>query len=405
MLCGFVFFDMLLPNQMQPLFYLERAMNEEHDTVMQDIIQFTRVRKYQFAKKLGSGACGETVLLHDDILNEHFVCKKYKPISESLRQELFDGFVREIKILHKLLHPHVVRIFNYYLYPASLSGYIIMEHVDGQTIDKYISQNPESINAVFTQTVAGFKYLHNSKILHRDIRPSNIMVTSDGVTKIIDLGFGKEVFGREDLVKSVSLNWCFDTPKEFSAEIYDFSTEVYFVGKLFEKLIKDNNISEFQHTNVLAKMCQPDPINRFSDFSQVVEYSSRTPQTEISFSPEDLRVYKLMADEIVQHLVHIKGDPHYTDDLVKLQSQLRSSYHKIMLETVAPDCGEILQCFVDANFRYRPKDFSVDVVKNFLDLLSRCNGERASVLLANIHNRLNTIKRVDHSSDEDDVPF
>ena len=79
------------------------------------IIEFIRIRDYKLLKELGQGACGKTVLLHDDFIDENFVCKKYCPFSEDHRQELFTNFIREIKLLHQVYHENVVRVFNYYL--------------------------------------------------------------------------------------------------------------------------------------------------------------------------------------------------------------------------------------------------------------------------------------------------
>ena len=70
-------------------------------------------------KELGQGASGKTVLLHDDMIGQDFVCKKYVPYAEKERRALFDNFVREVKLLHQVQHPNVVRIFNHYLYPFS----------------------------------------------------------------------------------------------------------------------------------------------------------------------------------------------------------------------------------------------------------------------------------------------
>src|SRR4030042_6690677 len=158
-----------------------------------DIIQFLRKRDYTLVQELGQGACGKTVLLHDPQIDEHFVCKKYVPYSETHRQQLFSGFVREIKLLHKIHHQNIVRVFNYYLYPDQFTGYILMEFVDGSDVADYLFCRPEQANKIFLQTISGFAYLQRIGILHREVRPGNVMVREDGIVKIIDLGFGKEV--------------------------------------------------------------------------------------------------------------------------------------------------------------------------------------------------------------------
>ena len=197
------------------------------------MVTFLRRRDYTIVKELGQGACGKTVLLHDQQIDEHFVCKKYVPYSEDHRQNLFAAFVREIKLLHKVFHPNVVRMFNYYLYPEQFNGYILMEYINGLDVDDYLAENPDHTNDMFIQTVAGFAYLERAGILHRDIRPGNLMVAGDGVLKIIDLGFGKKIERSADFDKSITLNWGCEPPIDFQAARYDFRTEVYFVGKLF----------------------------------------------------------------------------------------------------------------------------------------------------------------------------
>src|SRR5436305_1578858 len=94
------------------------------------IIEFIRKKDLVFVKELGRGACGETILLHDDVIDENFVCKKYAPLDSTGNTELFRKFVQEIKLLHLLNHINVVRVFNYYLYPERYAGYILMEYIE-----------------------------------------------------------------------------------------------------------------------------------------------------------------------------------------------------------------------------------------------------------------------------------
>ena len=106
------------------------------------IVESLRKKDFVLVEELGQGACGRTVLLHDPIIDEYFVCKKYSPISEELKDALFDNFVREIKLLHRLNHINIVRVFNYYLYPEQRAGYIVMEHVRGSDIEDHLTAHP-----------------------------------------------------------------------------------------------------------------------------------------------------------------------------------------------------------------------------------------------------------------------
>ncbi|MCY3023463.1 MAG: protein kinase [Planctomycetota bacterium] len=124
-------------------------------TPQDDIIKFIRRKDYRFVKELGQGACGRTLLLHDDQIDEDFVCKKFTPHAEEDRAALFANFVREIKILHQVYHDNVVRVFNYYIYPEICTGFILMEFVEGTDVEDYLGESPEMANEVFLQTISG----------------------------------------------------------------------------------------------------------------------------------------------------------------------------------------------------------------------------------------------------------
>jgi serine/threonine-protein kinase len=173
--------------------------------------------------------------------------------------------------MHKLFHKNIVRIFNYYLYPSQVTGFILMDFIEGTDIASYLASSPEDINSVFAQTIEAFTYLEINNILHRDIRPKNILVTRDRIVKIIDFGFGKQAFADDDFDKSISLNWLYEKPDDFEGSIYDFKTEIYFIGKLFEGIIKDYSITGFKYNDTLRKMIVKSHDERIDSFETVRE--------------------------------------------------------------------------------------------------------------------------------------
>ena len=355
-------------------------------------------------RELGQGACGKTVLLYDQQIDEHFVCKKYAPHSEEHRQDLFAGFVREIKILHNVLHPNVVRVFNYYLYPEQYSGYILMEYVDGLDIEDHLAGNPEHTNNMFLQAVAGFAYLERVGVLHRDIHPGNLMVRSDGMLKIIDLGFGKKIEHSADFDKSITLNWWCEPPIEFQLERYDFKTEVYFVGKLFQRIIQENQIAHFKYLDVLSAMCQRDPSSRISGFNAVEQTIRSELFFESDFSEQDLAAYRRFSDALCHHITKIESGAKYATDIPKLRAHLADVYQTVMLEETVPDSAIILNCFVNGRYYYRKAGLEVATVRDFLRLLRATLDERANVILANLHTKLDALPRYVELPD-DDIPF
>lgn len=82
-----------------------------------DIIELNRKKQFKYVKVLGEGGTGDTHLFLDYTTNMNFAIKKYSPKQLEYRDDFYNRFVEEIKILFNLSHPNIVRIYNYYLYP------------------------------------------------------------------------------------------------------------------------------------------------------------------------------------------------------------------------------------------------------------------------------------------------
>lgn len=369
------------------------------------VIPFLRRRDYVLVRALGQGACGETVLLRDDVIEGHFVCKKYSPIAESLREELFKNFLREIKLLHEVHHQNVVRVFNYYVYPEKLTGYILMEYVRGSDIEDHLRAKPETVNEVFIQAIDGFAYLESSQILHRDIRPQNLLVSDEGILKIIDLGFGKRVEVTTDFDKSISLNWWCEPPAEFATGTYDHSTEVYFVAKLFEKLITEICIEQFKHSALLEHMCRREPEERIASFLDVKNQLSLRRSEDIEFEEHEQAAYRYFAEAVSSHVTKIEEGAKYITDLDRIRSQLEAVHRNCMLEPELPDCAPLLRTLLSGQYYYRKSGFDTWVLTNFLRFLRSASLEKQRIALANLQTRLDAIKRYTEPSPDDDIPF
>ncbi len=369
------------------------------------IIEFIRQKNYKFVKELGEGACGKTVLLWDESIDKHFVCKKYSP-SHGHRIDLYNNFVREIKVLYAVCHKNVVRIFGHYLYPSTCAGYLITEYVEGNNVLKFLQENPDKIDDVFVQAVDGFRYLEENGILHRDVRSENLMVREDGTVKIIDLGFGKQAKKPSDFQKSIEVSaWC-APPSEFRQAIYDFRTEVYFLGKLFEQIVHDFEVESFSYQNVLARMCERNAGLRIASFFDVQKEMQGGKFSETYFTDQEKAAYREFVGCLKKHTSKVAKGARYKDDPEKILMDLEKNYQGFMLDEEVPDACVIISCFLLGGYYLKRPGFPVEDVKNFIQLLKSSSTAKKRIVLAGVHMSLDALPRYEvPKDDDDDIPF
>ena len=370
-----------------------------------DVIKFLKAKDYIFLQDIGQGGTGNTKLIRDETIDENFICKKYSPFNPTDKALYYCNFVEEIKILYKINHPNIVRVFNYYLYPEQTTGFILMEYIDGLDIDKYILANPDSINDVFIQTITGFKYLEDKMILHRDIRFSNILISNEGIVKIIDFGFGKNVESFEDYGKSITLNWSYSLPNEFEKSIYDFRTEVYFVGKLFERIINMNRdaAQTFKYSTLLSEMIAIDYNNRASSFFNVSRKITATDSLDIKFEANEKKIYSEMAQALTYVCASMDCSAKYVINPEEIKNGLENLCQKSILEEFIQQNNLLVSCFITPPYRcIRRNDILVSTAFEFKQWFENLSENKQRIVLNNLWTRFDNINR---TNKDDELPF
>ena len=207
-----------------------------------------------------------------------------------------------------------------------------------------------------------------------------------------------------DFDKSISLNWWCEPPAEFGFDTYDHSTEVYFVGKLFEKLVVELNLEDFKHRGVLARMCSKHPRERIPSFADIRSEIDRNESSDITFYGQERNAYLDFANAITKHLTRVEVATKYRDDLSAIRAQLETVYRNCMLEPSLPDSSALLSVLLRGGYSYRKAGFPTPALKGFIDLLRATSFAKQRVILANLHSRLDAVQRYE-SSDDDDIPF
>ena len=374
----------------------------------ENYIEFTRTNKYQFVKFIenGRGGTGKTALLHDTLLNEDFACKKYEPSAGNDKKECFERFIDEIKILYQLSHINIVRIYSYFLYPEQTTGYILMEYINGSNLQDYLQfESEETYESIFMQLIEGFNYLECHGILHRDIKPNNILVTSDGIVKIIDFGFGKRVTAETDEEASVLLNWpVTELPQEIHERHYDSKTDMYFLGKMFNTILNNNSISGFKHQDIVNRMIMVNPADRIQSFAKIKELLSANIMDQLNFSPLQKEHYIKFADALSDHILHYNDNyPTFEENPDNIIAGLEKLISNTILEDYLQDNRKLIRCFLNGSYTFnKMKNISVSDITNFYRLLKEASETQRAVIIENLVTRL---KSISIEISEDSLPF
>lgn len=370
-----------------------------------DVITFEAQKNFTFVKTLGGGGTGDTHLFKDETTDIYFAIKKYVPKDKRYIDEYYHRFVDEIKILFNISHPNIVRIYNYYLYPEAKTGFLQMEYVDGATIDKYIPfLDDKSWEDVFSDVINAFEYLEKHNILHRDIRPQNILVDKNGNVKIIDFGFGKQLQGDKNDNNSILLNWpATEMPNEVVLhQEYDERTEVYFVGTLFKHLLKDE-FKDFRFQHIVEKMTKIHPEQRYVSFSDVMSDITSGVLSEIDFTKEQKDCYREFANAVCSHINNYIDKYLPINDMGTSLAKLAELIRNSALEEYIQNNSQLIDCFVGGTYNYNTRtDIEVKIVTDFYSLITTLEQPKRKLLFANIYTRLSAIRT---ESDDNDLPF
>ncbi|MGH7145875.1 MAG: protein kinase domain-containing protein [Planctomycetota bacterium] len=151
------------------------------------------IGKYLLTNRLGAGAMGTVYLAVDQMLQRKVALKVLSPQLAAL-PEFVARFKREARTTAQLSHRNIVHVHEV----DEIDGYLfyVMEYLEGQGLDDLVKKRgrlpPEEAIAYVIQAARGLEAAHRAKIIHRDVKPANLFLTSDGTIKLVDLGLSKD---------------------------------------------------------------------------------------------------------------------------------------------------------------------------------------------------------------------
>jgi Tol biopolymer transport system component/predicted Ser/Thr protein kinase len=202
------------------------------------------ISHYKILEKLGEGGMGVVYKAQDTKL-DRFVAIKVLPRQALSTEEDKTRFAREARAAASLSHPNIaiVHEFDEVDDPATASklSFIAMEFVDGETLKKKVQERPlpvpEAVK-IATAIAEGLAKAHERGIIHRDIKSDNIMISGDGVVKIMDFGLA-EIAGRSRVTKEGTTigTAAYMSPEQALGEKLDQRTDIWSLGVVLYEMI------------------------------------------------------------------------------------------------------------------------------------------------------------------------
>jgi len=220
-----------------------------------------KLDKYEVLGELGHGAMGVVYRAHDPIINRP-VALKTITTGVADDPELRQRFYREAQSAGGLKHPNIATIYD--MGEADSLPYIAMELVEGENLDQVIARRsplPLTLKLAYAvQACRALDYAHRRGIVHRDIKPGNVMVNKCGTVKVVDFGIARVLETSRTLTGMLIGTLAYMSPEQYHGEHADERSDIWSLGVLvYELLTYQRPFTGPTPASVMHNICSEDP--------------------------------------------------------------------------------------------------------------------------------------------------
>ncbi len=350
------------------------------------------INKYEIIKELGRGGMAIVYLAVDKQLKREVAVKMLHPhMNES---EHIIRFEREAVVLATLSHTNIVNIYEFFEFEGNY--YIIYEYVNGETLGNFLEYHriryPIISLMIAYEIIEAIEYIHKNGVIHRDIKPDNIMISRNGTVKVMDFGIAK-VLSNTTVTDAGSLlgSPAYMSPEQVMGEEITFKSDIFSIGVLIYKLI--TNVSPFASSSTASTLknvlnsSYPRISHPLVDkgMERIIEFClNKDPKKRIN----DLTALKLI---IKEKIANEGKEPPFKEELsvffknpdvyqINLKQNLLEHYKKYSYQLYKQKnilkslnyCGKALEL--------APKDPQLRVLSNKLKIFN--NGKRLRIIIS-----------------------
>jgi len=202
-----------------------------------------KIGKYTTERIIGEGGMGKIYKAKDPAKKPVVI----KQLTLTTKEIFTKRFEREAKIMKAFNHRNIVKVFD--IFSIGSSYYIVMEYIDGLTIEQLIKNkkqiSPLAAILIFEGICKGIKYAHDRNVIHRDMKPENVLISKNGVVKILDFGIASVDSNKGEALTNTGVIMgtpAYMSPEQLTdAKYLDKRTDIYSIGAIFYKMLTGAN--------------------------------------------------------------------------------------------------------------------------------------------------------------------
>src|SRR4051812_39714739 len=189
--------------------------------------------RYELVRHIARGGMAEVYLAHDQLLDRPVALKVLFP-ELSIDRSFVERFRREAQAAANLSHPNIVSVYDYG--EEDGSSFIVMEYIDGQTLTQVIrTQGPllaDRAAAIGADVAAALAFAHRNGVVHRDVKPGNVLIDQSGHVKVTDFGIARAGNAQENLTQTGAVmgTATYFSPEQAEGTSVDPRSDVYSLG-------------------------------------------------------------------------------------------------------------------------------------------------------------------------------
>ena len=221
---------------------------------------------YRVLRLLGKGGMGEVYLVEDEVAHASYAVKVLNPASAAEDAGFVARFVREVELAMKVRHPNLVTVYDGGTDPETGFCYSVMEYLPGGTLREALQSSPHGFSwtgvaSVATDLARALVCVEANGLVHRDVKPENVLFAQDGTAKLADLGIvrisrpGKSGEACQTRAEAVVGTPAYMSPEQMlDAHKVDVRSDIYSLGMVMYEMIAGRRPNEGQTAmGVLAK--------------------------------------------------------------------------------------------------------------------------------------------------------